>query len=180
MKKIILTAQELLDDSYRLGMQVIESKYEPTFLVALWRGGGPIGIAIHELLSFYKFKVNHAVLKTSSYKNFEQSNQIYIDDMSNLIKNISQQDRVLFIDDIFDTGRTYAAIIEALVDNCGANLPNDIRLAVPWYKPEKNKTKYTPDYFLHTTDKWIVFPHELDVLNDKELAIHRPGIKKLE
>ena len=89
-------------------------------------------------------------------------------------------DDLNFIDDIFDTGRTYAAIIDALVDNCGANLPSDIRLAVPWYKPEKNKTKYTPDYFLHITDKWVVFPHELDVLNDKELAIHRPGIKKLE
>ena len=58
MKKIILTAQELLDDSYRLGLQVIESKYKPTFLLILWRGGDPIEVAIHELFKFKNIKVN--------------------------------------------------------------------------------------------------------------------------
>jgi len=178
MKKIILTAQELLDDSYRLGLKIIQSEYKPTYLVVLWRGGGPIGIAIHELMTFKGMEINHTVVKTSSYKKFNQSNHIYIDGMSNLIENISQKDRLLFIDDIFDTGRTYAAIREALVKECGKALPNDIRMASPWYKPEKNKTKYKPDYFIHTTNQWVVFPHELDALSDKELAIHRPIIGK--
>ena len=177
MKKIILTAQELLDDSYRLGLQVIESKYKPTFLLILWRGGGPIGVAIHELFKFKNIKINHMVLKISSYTNFEQSNQIHIDDMSNLVKNISQQDKLLIIDDIFDTGRTYAAVMDALVEECGENHPSEIRVAVPWYKPERNKTKYIPDYFIHTTDQWVVFPHELDALNDQELAVHRPIVR---
>ena len=177
MEKIFLTAQELLDDSHRLGLRVIDSKYVPTFLLILWRGGGPIGIAIHELLKFKNIDTNHMVLKTSSYNNFEQSNQIYIDDMSNLVKNISQEDKLLIIDDIFDSGRTYAAVLSALDDQCGSNCPSEIRLAVPWYKPEKNKTKYIPDYFLHTTDQWVVFPHELDALNNRELAIHRPVLE---
>ena len=52
MKKIFLKAEELLQDSFQLGMNIIDSKYDPTILVILWRGGAPIGIANHELMKF--------------------------------------------------------------------------------------------------------------------------------
>ena len=58
-------------------------------------------------------------------------------------------------------------------------MPNDVRSAVTWYKPSKNKTDIEPDYYLHQTSELIVFPHELDALTSDELKLHRPNIYKI-
>ena len=36
-----------------------------------------------------------------------------------------------------------------------------------------------PDYFLHETDKWLVFPHELEGLSAKEIIENKPELKEL-
>ena len=46
-------------------------------------------------------------------------------------------------------------------------------------KPNKNKTNRVPDYYLHETDKWLVFPHELDGLTLDEIKDHKHEIKDL-
>ena len=48
VKKIWLTADDLLGDSFRLARAVLESGFRPTHLVGIWRGGAPIGIAVQE------------------------------------------------------------------------------------------------------------------------------------
>ena len=173
MKKIFLKADKLLEDSFQLGMNVINSKYEPTIIVVLWRGGAPIGIAIHELMKFYGFDIEHEVLKTSSYKNLKQSKHIHIDNLDNLINKIVRTDKLLFIDDIFDSGRTYETVLTTLREEWGDNYPQEIRLATTWFKPNKNKTTLVPDYYLHETDEWVVFPHEIEGLSNEELRKHR-------
>jgi hypothetical protein len=45
MKKHYIKAQQLLDDSFKLAWQVYESGYRPNYIVGVWRGGAPIGIA---------------------------------------------------------------------------------------------------------------------------------------
>ena len=55
-------------------------------------------------------------------------------------------------------------------------MPKDVRIAVPWYKPSRNQTKLTPDYFIHETAEWLVFPHELDALSPAELKQARPEV----
>ena len=45
--KIILNSDELINDSFRLGMQIIKSGFIPTMILVLWRGGAIIGMAIH-------------------------------------------------------------------------------------------------------------------------------------
>ncbi len=37
--KLYLTAQQLLEDSFRLGAKVLASGFRPSFIVAIWRGG---------------------------------------------------------------------------------------------------------------------------------------------
>jgi len=59
------------------------------------------------------------------------------------------------------------------------NLPKDIRIATPWFKPKNNTTELMPDYYIHDTDQWLVFPHELDGLSREEIFENRPGIKEL-
>ena len=45
-EKIYLPAQQLLEDSFRLGADIIQDGFRPTMMIAIWRGGVPMGIAI--------------------------------------------------------------------------------------------------------------------------------------
>ena len=51
-EKVFIDADELLLDSYRLAAQVIQADFEPSFMIAIWRGGAPIGIAVQEFLQY--------------------------------------------------------------------------------------------------------------------------------
>ena len=46
--KQYLTAQGLLEDAFRLGAEILNSGFRPTFIIAVWRGGAPVGIAVQE------------------------------------------------------------------------------------------------------------------------------------
>ena len=49
-EKLYLDAQQLLEDSFELAHKVLQSGFVPTYVVAVWRGGAPMGIAVQELL----------------------------------------------------------------------------------------------------------------------------------
>ena len=49
MEKHYIGATELLEDSFKLAWKVYESGYRPNYIVGVWRGGAPIGIAVQEL-----------------------------------------------------------------------------------------------------------------------------------
>jgi hypothetical protein len=52
-------------------------------------------------------------------------------------------------------------------------------MAMPWYKPERNIIDVEPDYFVHETDDWLVFPHEMDGLSEKEIFENKEGMKEI-
>ena len=51
MQKTVLTAQGLLEDSFRLGVKVLDSGFRPTMIIAIWRGGTTVGMAVQDLLA---------------------------------------------------------------------------------------------------------------------------------
>jgi hypothetical protein len=53
-------------------------------------------------------------------------------------------------------------------------MPRDIRIATVWYKPRRNVTDLKPDYYIHETDHWLIFPHEIDGLSPEEIRRHKP------
>jgi hypoxanthine phosphoribosyltransferase len=154
MNKIVLSAQELLEDSFRLGLRILEDGFRPTMIIAIWRGGTPVGMAV-------------------------QRGAVAVHGLNYIIKKICHDDRVLIVDDVFDTGNTIVAVIEELKKRARDNTPEDIRVAVPWYKPSRNETGIEPDYFIRETAEWLVFPHELDALTPEELKIERPDIAEI-
>ena len=58
-QKTYLSAQQLIEDSFRLGARVISSGFQPTIMIAIWRGGTPMGIAIQELLAYQGIDTDH-------------------------------------------------------------------------------------------------------------------------
>ena len=59
------------------------------------------------------------------------------------------------------------------------NLPSEIKIATVYYKPANNKTNRTPDFFVHETDRWVVFPHELKDLSDEEMKKGKPELYRI-
>ena len=176
-QKLYLSAQGLLEDSFRLGARVFASGFAPSFIVAIWRGAAPIGIAVQELLDYLGVTSDHIAIRTSSYSGIDgRAPTVRIHGMNYLIKNIQHHDRLLIVDDVFDTGHTLEAVIRHLRDKARRNAPRDIRVAVPYYKPTRNQTRRVPDYYLHETEEWIKFPHSLEGLSEQEIRDRRPAI----
>jgi len=59
------------------------------------------------------------------------------------------------------------------------NTPEDIRVAVPYYKPSRNQTSREPEFVVHETSEWIKFPHSLEGLEVDEIQEERPEIYEI-
>ena len=176
-EKQYLSAQQLLEDSFRLGAEIIKDGFRPTIMIAIWRGGVPMGIAVQELLTWYGIETDHISIRTSSYSGIDgHSHEIRIHGMNYLIKNCTREDSLLIVDDVFDTGLTIEAVITRLRDKARLNTPHDIRIAVPYYKPSRNQSGRVPDYCLHETGQWLKYPHSLEGLSVEEVATNRPEL----
>lgn len=179
MEKTVLTAQQLLEDSFRLGVKVLESGFEPTMIIAIWRGGTPVAMAVQEILSYCGVASDHIAIRTSSYEGVDQRGSVAVHGLNYIVKKICHDDRLLIVDDVFDTGNTFAAVLAELRRRARANTPDDIRIAAPWFKPSRNQTDLTPDYYLYETAEWLVFPHELDALTPEETRERRPELASI-
>ncbi|WP_232846459.1 phosphoribosyltransferase [Amphritea pacifica] len=178
MEKTYLDAQTLLEDSFRLGAKIINDGFRPTYIIAIWRGGTPIGVAVQEFLAYYGIQSDHIAIRTSSYSDGidGRSKAVKIHGMDYLIKNIQATDSLLIVDDVYDTGLTIQAVIKELKLKCRLNTPEDIRIAVPYFKPARNKTGVDPEYYLHETEAWLKYPHSLEGLTVDEIKSHRPEL----
>ncbi len=180
MSKVYLTAQGLLEDSFALAKQVLESDFKPTFIIAIWRGGVPIGIAVQEYLEYHGITSNHIAIRTSSYSGIDQqSREVKVFGLNYLVKHVKHDDRLLIVDDVFDTGRSVEAIINELRAKARLNTPEQIRIAVPYYKPSRRQTDFEPEYVIHETTDWLKYPHSLEGLSPEEMQEHRPEIYKI-
>lgn len=168
--KRYITSQELLVDSFRLAHQVFEDGFRPDFIVGIWRGGAPIGIAVQEYFDFKKVETDHIAVRTSSYYGIgQQSKTIKVHGLHYLIENANAGDSLLIVDDVFDSGRSIEALITQIKKLSRLNTPSDIRVACPWYKPKNSKVDIVPDYYIQTSEEWLVFPHELSGLTPDEI-----------
>lgn len=170
MEKTFITAQQLLEDSFRVAAQVFDDGFRPTFIIGIWRGGAPIGIAVQEYFDFKKVVTDHIAVRTSSYYGIDQqSKTIKVHGLHYLIENANADDTLLIVDDVFDSGRSVEALIKQIKKLSRANMPHDVRIATPYYKPKNNKTDLVPHYYVHTSEEWLVFPHEIDGLTPDEI-----------
>jgi len=179
-EKQFIKAQELLDDSFRLGLKVLGSGFKPDFIVGIWRGGTPVGIAVQELFEHYGIATDHIAIRTSSYEGIEKRGKsIRVHGLNYIVKNADAAHSLLIVDDVYDTGLSIKAVIDSLNRLSRHNTPHDIRIATVFFKPGNNRTERRPDYYIHETERWLVFPHELTGLSPEEIARHKPEIARV-
>lgn len=175
-EKHYINATEYLHDNWKLAAMIRKSSWQPDFLVGLWRGGAPVAVAIHEFLKVTGWSVQHIPLKCASYTGIgENKGEVVFTHGDIVFGTFRKGDKVLVIDDVFDTGKT-AAAVKARMDAIGA----EMRLACVYWKPQKNTTSLKPDFFVKDVGlNWIVFPHEIEGLSPDEIAEKDPALVDL-
>jgi len=174
--RLYITADELLADSFRLGLKVLDSGFRPTHIVGIWRGGTPVGIAVQELLDFFGVRTDHVAIRTSLYTGIgTTAAEVQVHGLGYVVRHVRASDALLIVDDVYDSGRSIGKVIDELGERCGAERP-EIRIATVYVKPGNGARCAVPHYYLHETDRWLVFPHELSGLSIDEILAHKPGI----
>ncbi len=141
----------------------------------MWRGGAPIGIAVQEVLEYHSIHADHIAIRTSSYSGIDvQQKTVRVHATDYLVSRLEADDELLIVDDVFDSGHSLEAVIEELARRCRRNLPERIRIATVYYKPERRRTVLKPDFYVHETSHWLVFPHELQGLTREEILANKP------
>ncbi|MDC0948107.1 phosphoribosyltransferase family protein [Gammaproteobacteria bacterium] len=175
IEKHYVSAGDLLVDSFRLARNILEDGFRPTFIIGIWRGGAPVGIAVQELFDYAGVKSNHIAVRTAAYRGLDrQKSQVEVYGLGHVLRFLNHDDHLLIVDDIFDSGRSIETLMRVLNERLRRNMPEHVRIATPWYKPNRNTTDRIPDYYLHETDDWIVFPHEIGGLSEADIAAGKP------
>lgn len=174
--KNYLSADEYLRDIWRLAAAIRRDGWKPDYLVGLWRGGAPVAISVHEFLKQSGWDLQHVPLKCASYSGIGANEGEVVFTHADIVFGMfGPGDRILFLDDVFDSGKT-AAAVHAKVRGIGA----EMRLGCVYWKPEKNQTELKPDYFVRDVGcEWIVFPHEIDGLSPEEIREKDPLLAEL-
>ena len=176
MEKHYLSANEYLHDAWRLAAAVKRSGWRPDILIALWRGGAPVGVALHEFFKVSGWSMQHLPLKCTSYTAIgENPGEVEFTHGDIVFGMLRKGDRVLVVDDVFDTGKT-AAAVKARIEATGA----EMRLACVYWKPAKNLTALKPDYYVKDVGlDWLVFPHEIEGLSRDEIREKDPVLAEI-
>ena len=172
MQKRYISAEQLLEDSFALAIQVAASGFVPELIVGIWRGGAPVAIVMQEVLEFVGIACNHLAIRTSSYTDIGKRTEVKVQGMEGLASQLTGIHSVLLVDDIFDSGLSMATVLDEIRGICAE--PLVIKIATPYFKPANNQTGMQPDFFLQSTADWLVFPHELQGLTQAELLEHKP------
>ena len=178
-KYLYIDEESLLNDSFRLAVNIYESGFKPDFIVAIWRGGATVGIYVQECLQALGLQTDHIAIRTSyqGMENYQATmsnpQTIRVHGLQYLYENLNYEHSLLIVDDVFSSGYNIEAVINRLETKSKRNMPRDYRIATPFYKPSFNKTKRKPDYFLHEINDWLVLPYELTGLSRDELEKYK-------
>ena len=141
--KEILTWEIFGDATDELATQIHHSGFDPEILIAVARGGMIPGGAL-------TYSLGVKLINVEFYTDVQETlpDPLLLAPM--LDTDSIRNKRILIVDDVVDSGRTLALVLE-LLRGFGA----DVRSAVLYAKPT---TIIHPDFVWKATDKWIVFP----------------------
>ncbi|WP_182353630.1 phosphoribosyltransferase [Flaviflexus huanghaiensis] len=144
--KEILTWDGFGDATRELAQSIADSGFKPEVIIAVARGGLlPAGALSYSL----GVKLSDAI-NVEFYTDVEETlpDPILLAPLLDT-DNLAGKD-LLVVDDVADSGRTLALVIDILKTFGG-----DVRSAVLYGKPH---SVVSPDYVWRHTDEWIVFP----------------------
>lgn len=144
--KIHYTWDQLHEDTYKICKWVRDVDFKPDLIVGVVRGGAiPAVIASHILES--PVELVQWSLRDSKKQDFRKLDQLAISNK-----------RILFIEDIVDSGDTMAAIKERMFDT-----KNRVLYTSLFFNPAQSKANihhWTRVIDRSEDERWVVFPWE--------------------
>lgn len=131
---------------FQLSQKVSQKELRLDKIVAISRGGL---VAARILSDFLNLPISHITIV--AYKEISKMDEPKV--IEGLGVTVSKK-RLLLVDEIVDTGKSLSRGKKYL-DNFA---PGKVFSAAPVVKSKANPK---PDYYIHTIDKWIVFPYEV-------------------
>lgn len=180
MSKHFLPYSKVRNDALKLAKQIFDDGFMPDIIYVPLRGGAYMGNVFSEFFKLVNTRdrpVFYAAVVARSYTDIHESGKVRIDGWTYDPEYLRTGDKVLFVDDIFDTGRTLNHLVECILDK---GLPReDVKIAVHDYKVAEYREapSITPDYWWNKmvvdkpeNDSWIHYlSHELEGLTDPEI-----------
>lgn len=171
--KLYVPLEKERDDAHQLAHRVLQSGFRPTHMVALWRGGARIALYMHEYLELASgLKVDCVTVRTSLYESQQAQREVRVHGEQYLVDVLQAEHRLLFVDDILESGRSLGALRDVLALKLGARMPHECKVAVMFTKSEKWQWgQPKADFFVRDVPEycWVVFGHELESLSLPEL-----------
>lgn len=179
MEKEFIPYDKVRDNALKLAAEIYRSGFIPDVIYVSLRGGAYMGNVISEFFKRIKKgdrPVFYAAVVAHSYTDIRKNSQVRIDGWTYSPDHLRTGDKVLFVDDIFDTGKTVNHLVDVLLQR---GLPRqDVKVAVHDYKVflGRDELPIQPDFFCRklviehpTQDKWIHYmSHELVGLTEAE------------
>lgn len=168
------------NDAIKLADKVLKEGFVPDVIYTSLRGGAYMANVMSEYFKLAlkgKKPVLYAAVVARSYTDIHQSGKIRIDGWTYSPEYLRAGDKILLVDDIYDTGRTLNYLVEVLMEH---GIPrDDIKIVVHDFKnfTYKDTLPIKPDYWCRKfdisspdDDRWIHYlSHELVGLTEKEL-----------
>ncbi len=158
-----VSADAFLLDTFRLGRKIYETGFRPKHVISLWRGGTPVGLGVDAFFRTRGLFLDHTTIATESYTGVREQGEVAVKGLEHVTDVVCPEDGLLIVDDVLESGRTIAKVMERLKARARANLPNDIRVATVHRKPDRVQFDGLPVITLadYPGDVWIDYPHEL-------------------
>lgn len=184
MKKEFLSYKAVRNNAIKLAYRIYKDNFIPDVIYVSLRGGAYLGNILSEYFKIVrkeKHPVFYAAVVARSYTGIRQQEQVMIDGWTYDPEYLRHGDRVLLVDDIFDSGKTINKLVEVILTK-GLH-EEDVRVAVHDYKIlsyVEHKQPIQPYYYCrkHVIEEpedelWIHYAsHELIGLTEEELETH--------
>ena len=183
MIKEFLPHDKVRNDAIKLGHKILQDGFVPDIIYTSLRGGAYMSNVISEYFKLAlkgKKPVLYAAVVARSYTDIKEHDCVRIDGWTYSPEYLRPGDKILLVDDIYDSGRTLNFLVEALLEK---GVPrSDIKVVVHDYKnfTYKETLPIKPDYWCRkfdinseNDDRWIHYmSHELVGLKPEELEKH--------
>lgn len=191
MMKEFLSSDLIRNNALRLARTIHDDGFIPDVIYVSLRGGAYLGNVISEYFKLVRKggrPVFYAAVVARSYTDIHTSERVMVDGWTYSPEYLRSGDKVLLIDDIFDSGRTINHLVEIILEK---GIPrDDVKVAVHDYKIrtfESEELPIHPDYWCRRheiaspdQDSWIHYlSHELVGLEDGEIDEHYGADKEV-
>jgi hypoxanthine phosphoribosyltransferase len=181
MKKEFLSYDTIRDNALKMAERIFGGGFLPDIIYVSLRGGAYLGNVISEYFKIVNRRgrpTYYAAVVARSYTDVRKAGQIKVEGWTYAPDHLRVGDKVLLVDDIFDSGETVNFLAGIILDK---GIPReDLKVAVHDYKffyDKPNQLPVQPDYWcrkhdlsIHDEDTWIHYlSHELVGLTKDEL-----------